>query len=125
MSADTATLAEFLAARLDEDEQTARDWQRHKQALTEQFMNDPRRKHVRLRREPVTDAQMAEFSYTDRFDPDRMLAEVESNRRIMAEVLADCEAGMLDPHGGIWGKTLRLLALPYADHDDYQETWRP
>ncbi|WP_113698708.1 hypothetical protein [Nonomuraea lactucae] len=61
----------FVRARLDEagaDERAALDWEHHKRILTDQFMNDPRRKHVHARREPVTDAQLAEYGYDSRFD---------------------------------------------------------
>lgn len=30
-----------------------------------------------------------------------------------------------DSAGSTWCLTLRLLALPYADHPDYQKDWRP
>ena len=30
-----------------------------------------------------------------------------------------------DEAGSNWCLTLRLLALPYADHSDYSERWRP
>ncbi|MFD9889100.1 DUF6221 family protein [Amycolatopsis sp. NPDC058986] len=30
-----------------------------------------------------------------------------------------------DEAGSNWCTTLRLLALPYADHPDYSERWRP
>lgn len=78
-----------IHAVLDEDEQAARAWQRHKQALTERYMNDPRRKHVRLRREPVTDGRLSEYAYNDRFDPARALAEVAVKRRLVDDLLAE------------------------------------
>ncbi|MGW1121081.1 DUF6221 family protein [Streptomyces tanashiensis] len=72
-----------------------------------------------------------------RHDPARVLAEVEAKRRMIE--LHGCteghECSTLDRAGNIdhctWvmeGEactTLRLLALPYADHPDYQDTWRP
>lgn len=132
-------LVAFCRARLDEAEQTALDWQRHKEALTEQFMNDPRRQHVRLRREPVTDAQIAEYAYKARFDPDRMLADIAAKRRILDEhaieqtravgeglrvVDVDVCRTCSNKHG-VPCLTVRLLAEPYADHPDYQEKWKP
>jgi hypothetical protein len=27
--------------------------------------------------------------------------------------------------GGVWDDLLRLLALPFAGHEDYREEWRP
>lgn len=58
----------------------------------------------------------------DCWGPDRVLAECEAKRRIVdacqnveqvhaAEFLAD--------------RMLAFLALPYADHPDYREEWRP
>jgi len=56
--------------------------------------------------------------------------------RLQAHVLADCDAKRriiaadwrADDSGEatlIRQDVLRLLALPYADHPDYDETWRP
>ncbi|MEV0149084.1 MULTISPECIES: DUF6221 family protein [unclassified Nonomuraea] len=112
-------LIAFLRARLDEDEQAALDWQQHKQVLTEQFMNDPHRKHVRLRREPVTDARLSEYAYHDRFEPARVLREVEAKRALVG---LWSRASSDDRRGGY---SLRTLALPYADHPDYRHEWRP
>ena len=59
--------------------------------------------------------------------------EAEANRRIVGlhrrnEVLADlgilieCLEGCI---GAYPCETIRALALPYADHPDYDEKWRP
>jgi uncharacterized protein DUF6221 len=64
-----------------------------------------------------------------RHDPARVLRDVEATRRILGEHdtegwkigdrVRDCQ----------WNKrpctTLRLLALPYSDHPDYRDDWRP
>ena len=60
--------------------------------------------------------------------PDRVLAECEAKRRIIAAwpdpfgqwtaVQADAARAQKDP-------TLRALALPYATHPDYRDEWRP
>ena len=58
-------------------------------------------------------------------DPDLILAEVEAKRRIVNAI------GEADPHAAYITATftgwdvLRLLALPYADHPDYDPSWRP
>ncbi len=65
-----------------------------------------------------------------RWDPARVLAECEAKRRIVEAHLSSeawcdhCSGGELmgNPDGC---PTLRLLALPYADHADYDESWRP
>ncbi|MCR6706564.1 MAG: DUF6221 family protein [Cellulomonas sp.] len=70
-------------------------------------------------------------------DPARVLAECEAKRRIVA--LADDATGLdmqvdgeflvgsrdeaADPYIG--DLILRALALPYADHPDYDVAWRP
>ncbi|GAA5048274.1 hypothetical protein HNP84_000213 [Thermocatellispora tengchongensis] len=129
-------LVQFIHARLDEDEQTVLAWQQHKQALTDQFMNDPARKHVRFRREPVTDAQLAEYAYRDRFDPARMLREVEAKRSILGRhERCGSGVGYCDDGGHGWSEAdgepftgcrdLQDLALPYADHPRYRPEWRP
>lgn len=74
------------------------------------------------------------YEHADRMhERSYMLADVEAKRRIVEQHAGDdaheC-AGESDP----WGRatvfemncpTLRLLALPYADHPDYDEAWRP
>ena len=67
--------------------------------------------------------------------PARVLAECEAKRRIVAHLrfytLTDQErrARPDDPTerlaDDISAESLRLLALPYADHPDYQPEWRP
>jgi hypothetical protein len=64
-----------------------------------------------------------------RQDPARVLAEVEAKRGIIAEhPRSDSSSG---PSCGCcfttgWPcPTLRLLALPYRDHPDYQPDWAP
>ncbi|GII84582.1 hypothetical protein Ssi03_25720 [Sphaerisporangium siamense] len=111
----SAELVDFLKARLDEDEQTALDWQRHKQALTEQYTADPKRQHVRPFRTRVTDAQVAEYAHASRFDPARVLREVEAKRRILA-LHKECDARCY---------IVQVLAVPYDDHPDYRAEWRP
>ena len=92
-------LVAFLRARLDEDERIARDgegacW------------------HVDYCDEdgPV---------FMARFDPARVLREVEAKRRIVgwadSPALPDAE----------YFYVLTALALPYADHGDHREEWRP
>jgi hypothetical protein len=68
----------------------------------------------------------------------RWLTECEAKRRIVALHSHDVferfspttylcrECGNTD-YGPVfnWCMTLRMLALPYADHPDYQESWRP
>jgi hypothetical protein len=116
-------LADFLLARIAEDEQIARQilgpyfgdqW------MTFAWASDP---------EPV-DLNQA-----------RLLAECDAKRRIL-ELHARTDFGLrrfgcvicneLEAAEGAWGggdagpcDTIRALALPYADHRDYRDEWRP
>jgi hypothetical protein len=67
-----------------------------------------------------------------RYDPDRILAEVTAKREIVAlhRQVQPKWCSVCDIPGDYEGRpygctTLRLLALPYADHEDYNEAWRP
>ena len=55
----------------------------------------------------------------------RVLAECESKRRIITL----CGVDPLQPGALLLrvqtDAVVRLLALPYADHPDYREQWRP
>ena len=56
--------------------------------------------------------------------PARVLAECDAKRRIVE--LADRDDNWrYGMHSEAIGEVLRLLALPYADHPDYREEWRP
>lgn len=99
------TLTEFLLARIDEDEVVV--------FALDLVCPPGTRRRERLPPPVVT--------------PDRVLAECKAKRRIV------------ELHGNDWnprGKceacdevgpcdTLHALALPYADHPDYDEAWRP
>lgn len=112
-------LVEFLRARLTELESKALRARDGDQA---QFV------------ESDTDIEPLLFNDKGEFDlPDRVLREVSAKRRIV-------ELHGSDPHECVtWDEvlggtctgyeldcpTLRLLALPYAEHPDYREEWRP
>jgi hypothetical protein len=119
-------LIAFLCARLDEDEALA-------QAVIQAV--GPERSG-----EPFTDGSgIAEvdsypsYPYGQHAEelafmagpghPARVLAEAEAKRRMVDE----CVSTLGDNDDGYWPakQTLRLLALPYADHPDYREEWRP
>jgi hypothetical protein len=67
-----------------------------------------------------------------RWDPARVLAEVDAKRRILTAHTAmmpgwctTCDVPG-DYRGNLSGcETLRLLAMPYADHPDYRPEWTP
>ena len=99
-------LAEFLLARIAEDEFAAQDslergfggWE----WLADLGVNFEARTHI------------------VRWHPARVLAECDAKRRIV-----QCLA-MYEPHIDTnQDEILQLLALPYADHPDYQQEWAP
>lgn len=76
----------------------------------------------------VSEADAAHIAH---HDPARVLAEVDAKRGIvglMARMLNAAEGDSeVDHYGGLSAAedTLRLIALPYAGHPDYQDDWRP
>lgn len=66
-----------------------------------------------------------------RHDPARALREVEAKRRMLACLLPDVQrlASAVENGHGEYERApddlLHLLALPYSDHPDYDEAWRP
>lgn len=105
-----ADLVKFLRARLDKDEQVARDTQPACFAVKV------------LGLVLVVD----NLRHVLRHDPDRVLAEVGAKRWIID--LHSAEPGQHpdfcwhDKHE-LPCPTLRLLALPYADHPSYDPGW--
>ena len=99
-------LATWLRACLDDDERVAR--------AAERFWHGVR----------VESATMAEEDHVRRWDPARVLAEIDAKRRILDWVdevsISRAVTWSFDP-----SRPLRLLALPYADRDGYQQSWRP
>lgn len=148
----TADLVAFLRARLDEDEQRARqaatiaDPQRglmprwsgrpYRNGWTVTLLNpdtaDDLDTGIDLFQAelPKTVAEHIIFN-----DPERVLAEVDAKRRIIKRHLQR-RAPNWDYPGHIGYEcaqctneypcpTLALLALPYRDHPDYQPEWAP
>ncbi len=109
-------LVAFLRARLDEDEQIAR-------------AADGNRAFDGTGTIPDLISTVA--IHVARHDPARVLAEVDAKRRLIDSYLP--EASKTDEQvNEEWGygsaladDLLRLLALPYADHPDYRDDWRP
>lgn len=101
------TLTEFLLARITED------------------------KAVAHAKPPMTLARHdAEFHHAE-FDgfsavwtsADRLLAECEAKRQIVEEFRDCLDAGGTE--GDIVRFILPRMALPYANHPDYRQEWRP
>lgn len=106
------SLAEFLLARVADDEAVAH-------ALV-----DAQDRRIDCWTPEATD-------FVERFDPSRVLAECEAKKKIIEAhvdlVKRDAEAGHTALLEQVWWSTatLELLALPYADHPDYREEWKP
>ena len=129
------SLADFLLARIDEDEAVAQtatqsqkwwDWtgsEHHKMASVRAH-EDP---YIALN---ITNGDAVHIA---RYDPRRILADSEAKRRIVEhhrEPMVWIGPGPDDFLPGDYHTpsdhhTLRLLALPYADHPDYREEWKP
>jgi hypothetical protein len=128
-------LIAFLRARLAEDEATARAvaWDGSGNSLS-----------WGLAASATVEVGNDEFNTDDRtvanhivnHDPARVLREVEAKRRILTDVVSEMDsmtdqihlewgAGPLDPTTRESLILLRLLALPYADHPDFRDEWRP
>jgi hypothetical protein len=92
----TADLIAFLRARLDEDEAAARD------------------------------PQYVWATAWEIASPGRILAEVAVKRKLV-DFLATTIGGdyIDDGEPEVASRVLEFLALPYADHPDYQESWKP
>ena len=118
-------LVNFLRARLDEDAAAI-------EGLMEKSLQDSMN-----RDEFLTHQTMVMLSGVDRLTVvvvNRQLRDVESKRRIMELHDGAHECSTYDHNGEIdnctwvtdWNdcSTMRLLALPYADHPDYRGEWR-
>ncbi|QAY63124.1 hypothetical protein ET495_07550 [Xylanimonas allomyrinae] len=111
------TLSAFLTARLDEDEAraVAEELRRGSGALDE------------------THAGEVERTFT----PARLKAEVDAKRRLLRlayeatglDMDKDLERAVNAREDSgvafVGERMLQALALPYADHPDYDEAWRP
>jgi hypothetical protein len=111
------SLTEFLLAQIDEDEAVARRaWTRGAGMpnLPQGWVDEPTEELV---------------AYNARFDPVRVVAECEAKRRIVSRcdmIVRGREAGMFNDGQLTDARdNMRALALPYADHPDYRDEWRP
>jgi hypothetical protein len=113
------TITEFISARLDEDEAVAREVQEKVAPNAEgrvDYWEDASGSAASI----IWDVDYLQGGYT--VTAARVLAEVEAKRRMM-ELHDHCDDWAYgDPSTC---PELRLLALPYADHPDYREEWRP
>lgn len=119
-------LADFLLARIAEDEGCARfaivEPDGVRQAPPGSW-SSPASGVVQTDDDLWTTGDGRTSAFVQRFDPARMLAECEAKRQIVAE----CRQWLDDGEGGEIVATTALLQLgtPYADHPDYREGWKP
>ncbi|OAH14623.1 DUF6221 family protein [Streptomyces jeddahensis] len=148
MTADLVPdLVLFLQARLTEDEHAALQAAKPGGPYwSQQIGSGARPYHVGSSPDPkaprseprVVDSERPRIiDHIARHDPARTLAEVEAKRQVIRlhNFSEGHECSTLDGNGDIdhctWVMeseactTLRLLALPYVDHSDYREEWRP
>ncbi len=125
-------LAEFLLARIAEDEEAARaewDWMIERHGADAWTTGEGK---------PIPDEWRYETDrdWTLHVSPRRVLAECDAKRRIVEH--AEVVSGMDNQLEGEWGhrssvpwdedegvRLLRYLALPHAEHPEYQQKWRP
>lgn len=67
----------------------------------------------------------SDSGFTDRFTDDRLLAEVDAERRILDRLRDERGFYRDDIASGTAEPVIRLLAVPYADRTGYREEWRP
>lgn len=145
-------LVAFLRACLDDDERLAMaagerdgyDWTHARRDDDDHFSGGVHAGRGEVVSNSETSPHQGE--HIARWDPARVLAEVEAKRRILdlhgftddgwneGDEQRCTECGWVRLEAG-WGQrgsqrawpctTLRLLASPYADRDGYDESWRP
>lgn len=107
-------LVTFVRARLDEDEQVARNAERYPPG-----QNDGGAWHQVALLTPW-DTRVDE--HVARHDPARVLREVEAKRGILAEQVRQLQDDSTD-ETATW--MLQYLASVWAEHPDYQAGWSP
>ncbi len=105
MTTSTLTIADFLLARVAEDEVVARE------AFNAYPPDEP------------LPAMLGE--HIARHDPARVLAECAAKRAVVALAWAYGDGPEHPRTLALAADTLRHLATAYADHPDYDERWRP
>lgn len=121
------TLVEFLRARLDEDERLAL---LAAGPIGDHWQADGAMVFAKHPTDAIVDYAGQAAGHIARHDPARVLAEVEAKRRIVdlharEHECVGSDGGRTANDAGEWPcQTLRLHGLPYADHPDYDESWR-
>lgn len=126
------TLTEFLTARIAEDEDAARKSAADLDPVWGHYGSDGPTGTLALAISEGADEEHG--THFARWLPARVLAECEAKRRIVEAHLEQVDMVPVSEGFGsvqyeIPGRryipeVLRLLALPYSDHPDYDEAWR-
>ena len=137
-------LADFLLARLGEDERDARKAGSRKWgSINRGWDSSYQRDIAALGDGPTERLFPVPYNYDEhvaRWSPARVLAECEAKRRMLDRDDGHTNNWMsdldTDPDSRVFGSfclldrepwpcsTVRLLALPYADHEQFKEEWR-
>ncbi|MEU5742039.1 DUF6221 family protein [Streptomyces tendae] len=117
-------LVQFLHARLDEDERTARaatagPWRANKHKYGAEVYTESG-EGVAFDHD-AGGVGWDDADFIAEWDPARVLREIDAKRRIVDRYAWLREHG--DTGGTAW--VLPLLALPYADRPGYRDEWRP
>jgi hypothetical protein len=111
------SITDFLLARIAEDEEVAH----HARGLLGMEAEWHTVEHLRGRGLTVADAR-----HVERWSSARALVECDAKRRIVEEHTGESIGDPMCRHLAAEPcATLRSLTLPYADHPDYDEAWRP
>lgn len=147
----TVTLADFLLARIAEDEAVARaatpgpwkwadDAEPWLETVAERYHPewawtgpDIVISAYGMHTEGWVDCEPNNRDHIARFDPARVLAECAVKRGVVERWRSNQAASDLEPRSSGHSmraaaellEVLRLLATIYADHPDYREEWRP
>lgn len=123
------TLVEFLTARIERDEMVAK-WSMDTDAALW-----PAIASTNLGALPNFDVSMATLEHLGAHNPHRVLADCAAKRRLIDAFARSVDVmdrvAPIEELEYVGAKTLsilsrfglQLLALPYADHEDYQQEW--
>jgi hypothetical protein len=126
MTAQTLTLADFLLARIAEDEETAQDATNdgHRWLVEEETISlwpddlDPASGVMLFPRK-------AHAYHAATWEPARVLAECEAKRRMVERLATEARTtAQIVSVATLASDMLTLLAQPYADHPDFRPEWR-
>lgn len=125
---ESGELMAWLLARLDEDEQVAKaatpgPWHSSEFYPEAASIEAPSRN---VANESSTgDITMQDGAHIARWDPARVLAEVEAKRGIIGEYEDMLRAGASREALDAMETAIEYLALPYQDRPEYRDEWRP